>query len=84
MEESLLLTEAARKGAMKGNCGRMCNDCAFRTGSDANNDLNAVYAALDSLMREAEFHCHTPDFKDTGRMCAGFLYAKLHLQGTPD
>ena len=72
-----MLATAARNGASLGvDCGKMCGDCAFRVGSDANNDGVATEAALQCLMSEGQFNCHTSDFQNAGKPCAGFLYAQ--------
>jgi len=62
--------------AVKGRHGRMCNDCACKKGSAANIDENALNALEQMLMSGGQFNCHTPDFQDTKRPCAGFLYIK--------
>lgn len=75
MINATILSDAAKKGAKIGNCGRMCNDCAFKSGTDANNDVAAVEAAIYALCGGAIFHCHNPDFTDAGTVCAGYKYA---------
>lgn len=79
MEDNVFIASLATGGKEMGDCGKMCRDCAFVTGSDANNDDAAVQAAISCLMADMDFHCHTHDFKDAGRTCAGFQYAKQYL-----
>lgn len=86
-----LLNQAAIKGARLGNTatiGEMCHDCAFRLGSDANNDEAAVNAAADCLAFGATFNCHIDvkdqkgniiDRIDRQKICAGFAYAKQYV-----
>lgn len=80
-----LIATWALEGAekCKGKHGPMCNDCAFKTGSDANtNDESAVdLAAAAVAYGMAKFNCHTKDFKDAGIPCKGYLYA---LERTED
>jgi hypothetical protein len=75
------LSEWARKGAQLGtDHGRMCSECAFRAGADANNEPHNVDAAMTALAWEATFNCHPPGTTgDAGIPCSGFLYAKAHL-----
>lgn len=74
----------ARAGAaLFPGLGKMCKDCAFRAGSDANNDEAAVEAAESCLIADGAFNCHTGEFKDAGRPCAGFIYASKYLT-TPE
>ena len=64
---------------MGADCGKMCSDCAFRTGTDANNDVAATEGAISCLQWDGMFNCHTGNFSDAGQPCAGFLYAKKYL-----
>lgn len=78
-----LISEAAKKGAMINPClGKMCTDCAFKKGTDANNDEDAVNAAMECIAgNDIKFHCHTmKDGKlvDNGP-CAGYLFAKIYF-----
>lgn len=79
-----LLAEAARRGQEINPCfGKMCSDCAFRIQPDINGYSEAVNAAMDLLVcnpSNAKFHCHTKDYEDAGRACAGFLYAKQYYE----
>lgn len=76
-----ILSEWARRGAakLKGKHGRMCNGCAFRKGTEANNEEHNVQAAAQCLMGTGRFHCHLHgldgELKDAEKPCAGFLYA---------
>ena len=85
----IFLANAAKKGAAIKPQGAMCNDCAFKLNTDANNDSKAVQAAFHCLMGQGVFHCHEqyqkPGSKKTvlvaaGFECAGYLYAKQHLE----
>ena len=75
-----ILATWAQRGAASGiDCGKMCNDCAFKAGSDANNDDAATESALQSLQWDGHFNCHTSNFENAGVSCAGFLYAKHYV-----
>lgn len=73
------ISETAKKGAAMGAGGKMCNDCAFKKGSEANNDEDAVEAAVHCILHGAQFNCHTIPGVDAGRKCAGFEYAMKYL-----
>lgn len=77
-----LIASWAQKGAQLGaDCGRMCNECAFKTGSITQRaEPHNVEAAITSLMWEGIFNCHVDDYHDAGRPCAGFLYAKKYFE----
>ncbi len=80
LELKNVLSKAAQRGAALGpDQGKMCKDCAFRSGSDANNDEDAVEAAMQCLAGCATFNCHTKEFEDAGCRCAGFLYAAQYM-----
>jgi hypothetical protein len=59
------------------DCGKMCKECAFKW-----NQPHTLYYfiaadnAANALLQGGEFNCHTHDYKDAGRPCAGFLMAK--------
>ncbi len=56
----------------------MCEGCAFKW--EQPHTLNYILAADQAayqLMSEGEFNCHTWDFKDADKPCAGFNLAKL-------
>lgn len=80
-----IASDWAQKGAKesKGAHGRMCDQCAFRKGSEANNEEHNVGKALTCLTGEGKFNCHDHDATgkliDAGRPCAGFLYAQHHI-----
>lgn len=79
-----LIATAAQRGAAINPChGKMCNDCAFKPGTDANNDDAAVNAAMDCLVGFGKFNCHKEqgaELVDAGKPCAGFLYAKQYYE----
>lgn len=80
-----LINEWARKGAAIKPLGRMCNDCAFKKGTPANNDDHTADVASQCVaFGLGEFVCHTPDFKDAGKPCMGFLYAKQYTDTLSD
>lgn len=80
METSELLANAAQSGAALGiDCGKMCNDCAFKVGTEANNDGIATEGAFGCIMSDGDFYCHTPEFQKGEKVCAGFLYAKKYF-----
>jgi hypothetical protein len=68
---------AKQKGLLK-KCGKMCDTCAFRWNQD---HTLAYFLAADSaahaLMSDGNFNCHTYDFKDANKPCAGFQLSKL-------
>jgi len=79
------MSELAIKGAkiakekgILGQCGKMCDTCAFKLDQKHNLDyLFAADQAAFQLMSEGEFYCHTHDFKCADKPCAGFTLAKL-------
>jgi hypothetical protein len=82
-----LIANAALKGAgMKHqeSFGRMCDDCAFKKGTEANNDEIAVQDAADCLAFTGTFNCHTGGLEDAGRPCSGFLYARQYTDSIHD
>lgn len=80
-----LLSEYAKKGAaiytFKDPTMKMCHDCAFKKGTEANDDENAVQAATDSLASCGMFgfNCHSDFGEDAGKPCVGFLYAQQYF-----
>lgn len=78
--------KCAVKGAKltKGKHGRMCNDCACKLGSAANKDEAALMALEGTLLGGRQFNCHTKDFKDACKPCAGFLYIKESMNSVED
>jgi len=79
MELSDMLAQAAQKGARLGNLGPMCSDCAFKPQPDINGYSEAVHNAAGALVMGGVFHCHTPQYADTGAVCKGFLYAQQYF-----
>lgn len=75
------ISEQAQKGAAIGkDCGKMCEDCAFKYNQPHTTDyLESVDGAVLMLMQEGKFHCHTDSHEDAGKPCAGFLYAQEFL-----
>lgn len=69
----------AREGARLGDCGHMCGQCAFKPGAAGNNEEHNVEKALQCLAWGGQFNCHKNEEEDAGYPCAGFLYAKQHL-----
>lgn len=70
--------KAAKKKGVLQQCGKMCDTCAFKF--DQPHTLNYFLAAdlaASQLMSEGGFHCHTHDFKDAEKPCAGFELAKM-------
>lgn len=68
-----LLTLLAKRGAerSKGKHGKMCNGCAFKEGTEANND-QIVFTAADCISGCPHlFHCHEHE----DQKCVGYLYA---------
>lgn len=76
------IAQWAKDGAAHGDCGRMCNDCAFKKGTDANNDPYVASAALECVVYEmGKFVCHHEDNGKFIRLdipCAGFKYAQQY------
>jgi hypothetical protein len=75
MELKSFLAGIAIKGAAHGGKWKMCRDCAFKAGTEANEDYEATQAAMQALVSGASFNCHTNSFQDAGCACAGYLYA---------
>lgn len=81
-----MISEDAKKGAalgiFKDPTMKMCHDCAFKKGTEANNDPNAVQAAVDAMSSCGMFgfNCHNEFLEDAGRPCIGFLYAKQYYE----
>lgn len=76
-----VFAEYASKGAKIKRHGRMCNDCAFRKGSEANTEAETLIKVETALIYEmAEFNCHTEHKGDAGKPCIGFLHAKEYLK----
>jgi hypothetical protein len=86
MEPAKIIAEWAKKGAAKGDCGRMCSDCAFRSGTEANRNEylieNIVYGVMQD--EKATFYCHhlLPEgiLIDKTKVCAGFQYARQYFK----
>lgn len=79
--------EGAKKWPKDTPLPKMCNDCAFKKGTDANNDETAVEGAGNCLSFYGTFNCHRmegDEMIDEGKPCAGFLFAKLQMESTPD
>lgn len=70
-DKEMLVYLAEREGNPKGRC----KDCAFRHGTDANNDTQAVKEAMESTFLEIPFYCHTDDLKPQDFPCRGYLEA---------
>lgn len=87
MLTSKIVAEWAKEGAKLGDCGRMCNDCAFKAGTNANTDPetieNFVYW-FDLSNPDAKFYCHhdLPEgvLIDKSKVCAGFLYVQQYFK----
>jgi hypothetical protein len=79
-----IIATFARLGAELGDCGRMCDECAFKKGALANNDELTTQTCADILAYErGTFYCHKNDngvLVDTTKPCAGFLYAEQFLK----
>lgn len=76
-----LAKEAARVSKEKGvdisHCGKMCNECAFKWDQDRSlNYFIAADNAARQLINGGEFNCHTWNYKDAEKQCAGFAIVK--------
>ena len=80
LEDKEFLVNLAKFG---GECKGMCKDCAFREGSEANNDEKAVEAAHEAIFEKIPFHCHTSDFKPLDKICAGYISAMKFVSTLP-
>ena len=80
MKLNEVLVIQAQKGAAYGSLGKMCSDCAFRNGTEANNDPTAVEGAAACLASGGQFNCHTKNLTDAGKPCMGFLYARQYFE----
>lgn len=76
---NILLADYAQKGAKLCDCGKMCNECAFKLNSPANLEEHNVDGAMSALAYEGVFNCHINDYEDAGEPCRGFLYAKQYF-----
>lgn len=81
-----IISDHAQKGAAQGiDCGKMCNDCAFKYNQPKTADYyEAVDGAVLMLASDGKFNCHTEEHEDAGKPCAGFKYAQLHFNTLPD
>lgn len=84
MEASETISKWAMEGAKKGYCGKMCNDCAFKQGTEANKDEYTASVALETVVYEmGTFCCHKNDGDKFIRLdvpCVGYLYAKKKFE----
>lgn len=84
VKDSDMISEWAQKGAAFGDCGRMCNDCAFKKGTEANNEEYTTAMAAQAVAFEmSKFVCHKEDKGKLMRLdipCVGFLYAKQYFE----
>lgn len=70
--------EIAKERGILGECGKMCDECAFKWNQPhVLTYFLAADLAAGMLMSDGEFNCHTHDYKDAERPCAGFKLAKL-------
>ncbi len=68
---------AKQKGIDIQPCGKMCSECAFKWDQDRNlYYFIAADNAASQLMGGGEFNCHTWDYKDAQKPCAGFALIK--------
>lgn len=53
---------------------KMCDGCAFKKGSEANNHPYTVLHATESVMKEEPFYCHKK-FRSDGseKLCSGWV-----------
>lgn len=59
MEPKDIIVKWAQKGAELGGCGRMCDGCAFKKGTEANSDEVTTGRAAEILAYEqGVFYCH--------------------------
>lgn len=81
INDSDLIVKWAIEGAKHGDCGRMCSDCAFKKGTEANADEYVAAMAAQCVAYDmAKFNCHTTDLKFIDKPCAGYLYAKQYFE----
>ena len=68
-----MIIEWAKKGAeiTNGKYGKMCSSCAFKKGTEANNDEIVIDAANCVAGSPHPFHCHELELNK----CRGYLYA---------
>lgn len=70
--------KVAKEKGVLGKCGKMCDTCAFKWEQEHSlHYFLAADMAAHQLMSEGEFNCHTWNFKDAKKPCAGFELAKL-------
>jgi len=77
MNLSTFLSNAAIKGAAIKPITevKMCTDCAFKTGTNPNNDEDFIDGLSGSMCMGAVLSCHIEN-----KVCAGFLYAKRYFE----
>jgi len=79
MSINQVFINAARKGAELGNVGQMCPGCAFKPGTEANNDTDFIENAAMAMAAGCGFHCHMED-----KECTGFRYARNYMDSIED
>lgn len=71
--------KVAKKKGIK--CDKMCSTCAFKWNQDRTlHYFLAADRAAYELMSDGKFNCHTWDFKDAEKPCAGFQLASLAFE----
>lgn len=58
---------------------KMCSGCAFRPGTDANNDDDFIEMAAMQIAHGCNFKCHMVE-----RDCVGFKYMKQYMDSIDD
>lgn len=75
------IASLARKGALLGDCGKMCTDCAFKYPQPLTQEyFDAVDGALKVILMGGIFNCHTDNHEDAGHICAGMAYANQYIE----
>ena len=76
-----LLAHFAKEGAKLGDCGRMCNECAFKLNSAANLESHNVELGFLALLTGRGFNCHPQGgYGNAEKSCIGYKYADQHYK----
>lgn len=68
---------ARKKQIPLNHCGRMCDECAFKWNQPHTLQyFVAADQAASALLNGGKFNCHTEDYRDAKKPCAGFSIVK--------
>lgn len=73
--------KVAKERGILDHCSKMCETCAFKWNQEHSlHYFLAADQAAYQLMSEGQFNCHTWNYKDAKKPCAGFKLAKLFFE----